>query len=416
MKKKKSKIDGMQPEKADKGPLQYSIWIYPWDVLDAGAETVVGELVDCGFSALSVATTYHAGRLLLPHNPRRTVYFLEDGVAYFEPHPNYYERTALKPMRASLASEGDPLRPIIRAAQARNFRVHGWTVFFHNSRLGELHRDMTIENVYGERYTYALCPSHPHARAYALALATDLADHYELAALELEAIGFMGHGHLSHHDKAGICLDLLHDFLLSLCFCCYCKDRIQALEADPELIKTKLRKELETYFKGEGKPAVNDPETIEARLVETLGRTSLNSLLLARDQTVSSLVSEIRQSVRREVQLIMRAASSRFVTGGDAGIEWQSLATVIDRFLLIQFFREIRLAGKELRRASEYRDRCGVPLHVGLRAYYPDITNERELRARLQLLNECKVEGVQFYNYGLLPPANLEWIRRSIRA
>jgi len=57
-----------------------------------------------------------------------------------------------------------------------------------------------------------------------------------------------------------------------------------------------------------------------------------------------------------------------------------------------------------------------VPLHVGLRAYYPDVTSEMELRARLRLLDESKVEGVQFYNYGLLPPANLQWIRRSIGA
>jgi hypothetical protein len=354
--------------------------------------------------------------LLLPHNPRRTVYFLEDGAAYFEPCPNYYERTALKPMRASVASERDPLRQAITAAQARSLKVHGWTVFFHNSRLGEQNPDMTIENAYGERYIYALCPSHPQARAYAMGLATDLADHYELAALELEAVGFMGYVHLSHHDKAGMCLDLLHDFLLSACFCRYCKDRIQALGADPELIRSEFQKELETYFRSEGDPALNEPENIEARLVEMLGRVAVNSLLVARDEAVSSLVKEIRQSVRKEVQLIMRAASSRFVTGGDAGVDWQNLGTTVDRFLAIQFYREMDSVKSELHRVMAYRDHCGVPLHVGLRAYYPDVTSEMELRARLRLLDESKVEGVQFYNYGLLPPANLQWIRRSIGA
>jgi hypothetical protein len=406
----------MEPKRPNKGPLEYSIWIYPWDVLDGGAETVIGELADCGFSALSIAATYHAGRLLLPHNPRRRVYFLEDGVAYFEPHSNYYERTFLQPRRAGLAAERDPLRQTIIAAQARSLRVHGWTVFFHNSRLGERNPEMTIENAYGERYIYALCPSNPQARAYALALATDLADHYELTALELEAIGFMGYTHLSHHDKAGIGLDLLHDFLLSVCFCGYCKDRMQALGSDPELIRRKFQEELETHFKGEGNPTVDDPEEVQARLLEMLGRASLNSLLDARDQTVSSLVNEIRQSVRKEVQLIMRAASSRFVTGGDAGIDWRCLSETVDRFLFLQFYREMELVKKELSRVVGYRDRGRVPLHVGLRAYCPDVTSEMELRARLRLLDECKVEGVQFYNYGLLPPANLGWIQRAIRA
>jgi hypothetical protein len=406
----------MEPIRADNRRSEYSIWIYPWDVLDGGAETVTGELADCGFSAVSVATTYHAGRLLLPHNPKRRVYPLEDGTAYFEPCPTYYARTTLKPMTASLARQEDPLRRTIMAAHARNLKVYGWTVFFHNSRLGERNPEMTIENVYGERYLYALCPSNPQARAYAVALATDLTDHYELTALELEAIGFMGHTHLSHHDKAGICLDLLHDFLLSVCFCSYCKNRMQALGSDPELIRGKFQEELERRFKGEGNPVVDDPEEIEARLLEMLGRASLNLLLDARDQTVSSLVNEIRQSVGKKVQLIMRAASSRFVTGGDAGIEWQNLATTIDRFLFIQFYRDTDLVKKDLHRVMRYRGRCGVPLHVGIRAYYPDFASEMELGARLRLLDECKVEGVQFYNYGLLPQANLEWIRRAIRA
>ena len=65
--------------------MEYSIWVYPWDLLDAGVEHAVNELSDSGFTTLSVAATYHAGRLLLPHNPKRTVCFLEDGVAYFEP-------------------------------------------------------------------------------------------------------------------------------------------------------------------------------------------------------------------------------------------------------------------------------------------------------------------------------------------
>jgi hypothetical protein len=91
-------------------PVEYSIQIYPWDVVDAGAETVV-ELADSGFSTLSVPATYYAGRLLLPHNPRRKVLFLEDGVAYFDPHLSYYEGTALKPVRASLPSGADLLLP-----------------------------------------------------------------------------------------------------------------------------------------------------------------------------------------------------------------------------------------------------------------------------------------------------------------
>lgn len=394
--------------------MEYSIWVYPWDLLDAGLECLVNELSDSGFTTLSIATTYHAGRLLLPHNPKRTVYFLEDGVAYFEPRSSYYDSTILKPMKASLTSDGDPLQRIIPVAHAKGLKVNAWTVFFHNTRLGSENPDMTIENAYGERYSYALCPSHPQVRAYAIALATDLADHYDLAALELEAIGFMGYTHLSHHDKAGIRLDLLHDFLLSVCFCDNCRARIQTEGADALVLRRAFREELYTYFTSDGSVPLNDPELVEQRLCEILDPSSLRALLVARDRTVSSLIRDIRGAVRKEVKLVMRAASSPFITGGDAGIEWKSLVGVVDRFLFLQFYRETDLVRKELARVMDYQSSCDVALHIGLRAYYPDITSEMELRERLGLLDKRRVGGVQFYNYGLLPRPNLQWIRRAM--
>jgi hypothetical protein len=413
MREKEHTVDDLRPN-ASARSMEHSIWVYPWDLLDAGVECQVSELSDSGFTTLSVTATYHAGRLLLPHNPKRTVYFLEDGVAYFEPRSTYYDSTSLKPIKATLAADGDPLQQIILAAHAKSLKVNAWTVFLHNSRLGRENPSMTIENAYGERYSYALCPSHPQVRAYAIALATDLADHYDLAALELEAIGFMGYTHLSHHDKAGICFDLLHDFLLSVCFCNNCKAHFEAQGADAEVIRRVFRKELDTYFASEGLVPVNDVEGVEQRLSEILGSTSLKALLVAREQTVSSLIMEIRSAVRKEVRLVMRAASSSFITGGDAGIEWKSLVGIVDRFLFLQFYREMELVKRELARVMDYQASCNVRLHIGLRAYYPDITSEMELRERLELLDKRRVDGVQFYNYGLLPQSNLQWIRKAI--
>ena len=399
-----------QPEKPE-----YAIWIYPWDMLDGGDKNVASKLSDWGFSVLSVATSYHGARLLLPHNPNRKVFILEDGRAYFHPSPSHYEKTVFKPLAASLAAGEDPLHRIISSAQSRRLKVHGWTVFFHNTRLGELHPESTIENVIGERYPYALCPSNPQSRAYAVALAKDLADHYELTALELEAIGFMGYSHLSHHDKAGIRLDLLHDYLLSVCFCSYCRERLRSFGVDPELTKTKFRKELETYFESECDVVVEEPDDVQDRLAEILGPAALACLVDARSQVVCSLVDEIRRSVRKDVQLVMRAATSCFVTGGDAGVRWQDLSGIVDRILLVLFHHRLDLVESELRRGLENRERSGLPLYVGLRAHYPDITSEPELQARLQLLKEQSVKGVQFYNYGLLPSANLGWIQKAVR-
>ncbi|MCI0476794.1 MAG: hypothetical protein L0Y55_11145, partial [Anaerolineales bacterium] len=54
-----------------------SIWVYPWDLFDNGLERALDEIAGAGLDSISVAATYHAARLLLPHNPRRKVLTLE---------------------------------------------------------------------------------------------------------------------------------------------------------------------------------------------------------------------------------------------------------------------------------------------------------------------------------------------------
>jgi hypothetical protein len=111
----------------------------------------------------------------------------------------------------------------------------------------------------------------------------------------------------------------------------------------------------------------------------------------------------------------MRAASSRFITGGDAGMDWKHLEGVVDHFLFLQFYRDMDLVKRELEMVMGYRSKSQVPIFIGVRPYYPDITSEAQFNERLAILDTCRIDGLQFYNYGLLPRANLEWIRKAIR-
>ena len=63
----------------------YSVWAYPWDLHDIGLDRALGLLADQGVTMVSLATSYHAGRFLQPGNPKRRVYFPEDGTVYYQP-------------------------------------------------------------------------------------------------------------------------------------------------------------------------------------------------------------------------------------------------------------------------------------------------------------------------------------------
>jgi hypothetical protein len=53
-----------------------SMWIYPWDLVDEGYDQVLPLLRAHGLTSISLATAYHAGKFLSPHNPRHKVIFL----------------------------------------------------------------------------------------------------------------------------------------------------------------------------------------------------------------------------------------------------------------------------------------------------------------------------------------------------
>ena len=97
-----------------------SIYCYAWDVKDEGKDRFLDTIVERGGAGgVALATSYHAGRFLLPHNPRRKLYFVEDGCVYFRPGRSRYEGIQLKPQVAAVAQGWDPLGEIAQRTQER---------------------------------------------------------------------------------------------------------------------------------------------------------------------------------------------------------------------------------------------------------------------------------------------------------
>src|SRR5262245_23920303 len=225
-----------------------SIWIHPTDVAAEGAAAVCANVKAMGLRALSLAATYHAGRFLLPHDPKATVRLLEDGVAYYQVDDARWQRSRLRPKTAAVSEKEDLARAARDAAVKAGLEVNAWVVALHNSRLGEANPDCTLQNAFGERYPWALCPSHPDVRQYAATLAEEVALTLEPAALDLEAFGFMGYAHASHHDKAAVRLDGAHDFLLSLCFCESCGKRMAQRKVDAARTAERARRLVKAHL------------------------------------------------------------------------------------------------------------------------------------------------------------------------
>ncbi|MPY87476.1 MAG: hypothetical protein GEU99_06110 [Luteitalea sp.] len=304
-----------------------SIWMHPWDLEGARPREIVAELLDCGLNTCNLALAYHGGRMMLPHHSRRRVYEQDQSLVYYAVDRRRYGRGPLQP---HVAAEASLVPPFLEACVAAGLAVNAWIVLCHNDRLGVSAPDCCIQNVFGDRYTHALCPANPHVRAYVTALCQDVAALPEVGRLDLEALSFMGYEHASLHDKRGVPLTRVVTWLLSICFCPSCRDALGSATGDLEL-RTRNAIELHLHAWAE-----RDEVGLDTALPELLGLAELAQLLQTRQQALATLLDEVRAATRPK-HLDLRLAASPLACGGKTALPWDALAGRVDS-VTVSFF------------------------------------------------------------------------------
>lgn len=389
--------------------MRYSMWTYPWDVEEQGADIVVSDLMErAGVDGISLATSYHAGRFLKPRGKAGKVYFPEDGTIYFEPNAARWERSRLRPQVAAMVQRCDALRQLIGARERTGLAVHAWNVCLHNMRLGLAHPDVCTVNAFGDVNSFSLCPSHPDAREYAATLVEDLTASYGPDSVELETPGFMPYAHGYHHEKDGVGLTAEDDFLLSLCFCPSCTERSKqaGIDAEParqtvvRLVTESLERELPAPRRADF--STRGPEAL-AEFPELYAYVSWRS------EPVTSLVAEIRDRADRASKIYVLDG----VDGWVCGCDHAALARVSDGIVLCTYDMGPDRVAASIRRA---RAAIGLDKYIGagFRAFYPEFADADGPRQNAQAAIAAGAEGINFYCYGLIPAARLDWVNKAV--
>jgi len=374
-----------------------AIWAYPWDLLAEGLDQSLERIARAGLTGISLAVSYHAGMLLLPHNPRQKVRFLEDGAIYFRPPPGHFDGLVIQPRVSELAKEMDPLTDICEAAQRHGLEVVAWMVCCHNSHQGARHPDAVTRNAFGDPYPFALCPSQPSVREYLCALVAALSQ-YPLAALQLESYSFMGFRHGHHHEKVLLDLGPLPTFLMGLCFCPACRGRAEAEGIDFETVRAATRTYLEDTFEGR----VASPQAL-SREVLTDELPALAPYLQMRDRVTIDMVRSLAQASARPISLL---GVTREVLDETA----PCIAEVTES--------AYRLAPQEVAEATRQARALVGPsmrLGIGIEAN-PHLSPTRDnLVAKVRAAWDSGADGLYFYNYGLMPLRSLGWLGDALR-
>ena len=408
--------------------METSLFTFATDLHDEGLDTVLGNLQDrAGVDGLTMAVAYHDARDLFPHNPVHKVRYLEGGAVFFSPDEARYEGLQLQPRVAELAQAGDPLGDLCVAASDRGMSVNAWAVFLHNDRLGFAHPECATQNAFGDRYLTDLCPSNPEVRAYARALASDIA-RYEISTILAESLHFHVLAHGYHHERYFEELGTVGIYLLGLCFCTHCLAAARRTGVDAEMVHRSVQNELGRRFAGDGSSEDSGELTREG--LAAFGGEPLLGYLDARTQTVTSLTAEVWAAAADAganlAFLDLSGAEKGFATGhptGDAApaIGWQM---GIDVTALAEACNTVEATGY-----AADPDRLGLDLDtyhalvadasqlgLVLRPMPPDCRAADNLAAKVALARERGLKRVDFYHYGFCRLRSLDWIHQSLAA
>lgn len=392
--------------------MHLSMWSYPWDIQDRGVSAFAADLQErAGLNTVSLATSYHAGRFFQPRSPNQKAYFPEDGTVYFKSDSKLWEGKTIQPLIArNLVERGDMLEELTKRRAETGLSVSCWTVCLHNSRLGMLHPEHVTRNAFGNANYYNLCPSSPEARDYVITLVRDISTNYKPDMLELESPNFMGFAHEHHHEKDGVGLNAEDDFLMSLCFCQHCIRRAGQAGVPVEAARQTVARFIAELC-DRAVPEKQFPDFPENGIDAFLAYPELHAFLSWRTEPVTSLIGAIREAADPATRIVLIDLKDGWLGGVD-------LAAVGERCdgAILCCYDSSPSAVEEFIRTGRTLLGPGKFLGVGLRVFYPEVDGPEILVARARAAVHAGADGVNFYNYGLIPAPRLDWVRAAATA
>ncbi len=403
-------------------PPDTSVFAFANDLMDEGVRPTLDRLQDAGIRGLMVASVYHDGRDIYPHNPRGRVLFNEDGVAFFRPDASLFSGAAVAPLIASTVGSSGPFEQVVEAVRDRDMTIHAWTVFLHNTSLGRRYPEAVTRNVYGDPQLTSLCPANPAAIDYSIRLASAVA-RLGVESVNAEALHFLPLEHGYHHERYFIRIGPIDRILFGLCFCASCQGRARNEGIDVDALARAVRGRLDRVLET-AESFDPTPDTREA--VASLWSGALGAYLASRDRTVTELAGAVATVVRSEgATFTFNDPAGVFPRPGDdaatqssteswrLGIDPAAVARHCDDMQILGYSHDPDVVHGDV---AQYQRILGgqAGLRVALRPVWPDSDSAANLRAKLELLAQLGVQGIDLYHYSFMRLEDLDRIASTL--
>jgi len=402
-------------------PTNGDYYAFATDLLDEGVDSALDEMLEPpGMTGVTMAVAYHTSRDVFPHNPRRTVGFLDAG-CYFRPQRRRYRASGIDPVEHESCTAVDPLEVVRGATAGRGAALHAWLVCLHDVPAGATRPDLVQRNMFDDPLRTELCPANPSVRAYLSALVADLT-RYGCDSLIAESLHYHPFRHGYHHERCFVELDAVTEFLLGLCFCEHCTGWASSSGVDVDAVRRACLAAAERALIGEGHASPPEPIRDE---IGALAGGEMAGFLRMREDVVSTLVAELvagsggmRFCYQDPTGSVKGYATGEpqggpaVDTGWQFGIDATRIGASVPEYRMLGYARD---PGRLEREVRSVRRRVGTtPLSCVLRPAPPDADGAQDIRDKLAVLGSLGVADVGFYHYGLLPRSRLAHVAAAL--
>jgi hypothetical protein len=389
---------------AEPKPLQ-TIFTYPWDLNDDGLERALDAIQDAGLNGVSLAVAYHVATYFLPHNPRRKIFFGEDGMVLFVPQGPAWSQTKLVPRVGRVVEDKDWLPRTAEAIKKRGLHLTAWTVYFYNHYLARQFPAAAKRDALGNPYPAQLCPANPDVRRYALTLAEDIAAQCKPDAFYLESLSYLPFAYGFVNPKVLTPIPPRAEFLLGLCFCEHC-----TRAANKGLDAARFQAAVAAWLEQElpRMPTEDDNAPVDADWLDTAFDSRLQHFLAARAETATSLYEEVVAKIRAKGALRVESELATQAAMPRSGLVPRRVNKVTDRLGI-----GVPAAAEQVKAAREGLD-ADKRLLANVQPAH--LRSEAEAVRTVHEARAAGVDGFTFYNYGLIRMEQLRWIGKACAA
>ena len=375
------------------------VWTYPWTLYDEGLDTACESLASRGIETLAVAVHHHSARVLQPR-VSDALFGGNRGGCYFDPTPDRFAETPIKPVQNEISGVEDPLADIVETAREHGLRPVAWTVCLHNSRLGGAYPDYRIEDAFGHPHDHAFCPANPAVRRYLAGVVADIAargvDSIELEKVRYPSV-FHGHGRTFGHDERQVLTTNAEERLFSQCFCDACRQAARANAVDFEHAQTVVKKLIEQSF--------TDPHSHPLALSDLVHeKPVLRDLFRFRIAVIDAVFEEIAAAAGdTDLSTYVRRVDPDW----SAGVTLSTIERHADRLRALCYVSDPDEAREQLRTIQRHTD---LPVDVGISIDPTLVPNAAALDALVTAIRAETDGQLQVYNHAMMTDEQLAWV------